>query len=81
MTILLQIRDVDKRVRDELKARAALEGKSLNAYLKSLLEDAVASPRRSEVLERILARSESSATSSVDDIRRDRDARAAGLHG
>ena len=38
MTVLVQIRDVDPDVRDELKARASKVGMSLNAYLKDVLQ-------------------------------------------
>ncbi|MBA2696344.1 MAG: FitA-like ribbon-helix-helix domain-containing protein [Ornithinimicrobium sp.] len=77
MGVLLQVRDVDEAVRDELKSRAATEGKSLNAYLQTLLIEAVATPTRSQVIDRILARSETSALSSVEIVRDDRDARSA----
>lgn len=77
MGVLVQVRDVDQAVRDELKSRAATEGKSLNAYLLTLLADAVATPTRSQVIDRILTRSENSALSSVDLVRDDRDERSA----
>lgn len=64
-------------MRDELKSRAAIEGTSLNAYLKALLEQAADSPRRSDVFERIRARSERSGTPSAEVIRGERDARGA----
>lgn len=77
MGVLLQVRDVDERVRDELKSRAAAEGKSLNAYLQALLSEAVATPTRSQVIDRILARAETSAVSSAEVVREDRDRRSA----
>lgn len=44
--VLIQIRDIDEQVRDELKARAARGGVSFNAYLTSLLEHAAKQTRR-----------------------------------
>lgn len=73
MGVLVQIRDVDAQVRDRLKAVAAAEGLSLNAYLVQLLRREAATPTRQEVLARIGARSERSDISSVDLIRAGRD--------
>lgn len=72
---LVQIRGVDTRTRDELAARAARQGMSLTAYLRELLEREAATPDLTEVFARVEARSESSAVSSVDIIRADRDRR------
>lgn len=72
---LVQIRGVDVRTRDELAARAARRGMSLTAYLRELLEREAATPDLTEVFARVDARSESSAVSSVDLIRADRDRR------
>jgi plasmid stability protein len=38
MSIQITIRDVPERVRDELAARAALQGKSMQEYLRAELE-------------------------------------------
>ncbi len=69
----MQVRDVEKEVRDRLKAAAAAEGLSLNAYLVRLLSREASTPTRREVLARIAARSERSDISSVDLIRAGRE--------
>ena len=73
VSTLLQVRGVDARVRDELATRAARRGLSLTAYVRTLLEQEVSTPDIADVFARVDARSESSASSSVDLIRRDRD--------
>ena len=50
------IRDVPEGVRDELAARAAREGQSLQEYLRSLLMYAADKPTVGEVLSRARAR-------------------------
>ena len=69
MGVLVQVRDVDAQVRDRLKASAAAEGLSLNAYLVRLLNREASTPTRQEVLARIAERSERSDISSVELIR------------
>lgn len=44
MTIQITIRDVAETVRDELAARAALQGKSMQEYLRAELERLAARP-------------------------------------
>jgi plasmid stability protein len=44
MTVQITIRDVPKHVRDELAARAALQGKSLQEFLRAELERLAARP-------------------------------------
>ncbi len=44
MTVQINIRDVPIRVRDELAARAALQGKSMQEYLRAELERLAARP-------------------------------------
>jgi hypothetical protein len=44
MTIQITIRDVSEKVRDELAARAALQGKSMQEYLRAELERLAARP-------------------------------------
>ncbi len=73
MGVLVQIREVDEEVRDRLKASAAAEGLSLNAYLVRLLSREASTPTHQEVLARIATRSERSDISSVDLIRAGRD--------
>lgn len=74
--MLVQIRDVDETVRDQLKARAAAEGVSLNAYLSALLTEAAGRPTREEVFQRIRLRSERSDVGSASIVRQQRDERA-----
>ena len=75
MPVLVQIRDVDAAVRDELKARASRDGVSLNSYLRDLLTQAATTPRREDVVARILARSERSRVSAAEILRAERDDR------
>jgi plasmid stability protein len=44
MTVQLTIRDVPEKVRDELAARAALQGKSMQEFLRAELERLAARP-------------------------------------
>jgi hypothetical protein len=44
MTVQITIRDVPEKVRDELAARAALQGKSMQEYLQAELRRLVARP-------------------------------------
>lgn len=44
MTVQITIRDVPDEVRDELAARAALQGKSMQEFLRSELERLAARP-------------------------------------
>ncbi|MGC5617512.1 FitA-like ribbon-helix-helix domain-containing protein [Georgenia sp. Z1491] len=74
-SILIQVRGVDPRARDELAARAARSGQSLSAYLRDLIEREAATPELADVLARVDARSESSTVSTVDLVRDDRDRR------
>jgi len=73
---LIQIRGVDDATREELKARAVREGLSLNAFLRRLLERAVETPSRDEVLARIAGRPDKSARSSTQIVRALRDERS-----
>lgn len=50
------IRDVPDRVRDELAARAARSGQSLQEYLKAILVHSASRPTLDEVLARARAR-------------------------
>lgn len=76
MGSLLQIRDVPDDARRALKARAAQQGESLNAYLLKLISREVARPTVREVLERAVKRAEQGSSSSVEALqqsRRERD--------
>ena len=79
MSSLLQIRDVAGETRCALKARAAAQVKSLNAYLLELLDREVARPTVGEVLERAARRAERADVSAADIISSAREERDAQL--
>ena len=56
MAIQITIRDVSEKVRDELAARAALQGKSMQEYLRSELERMAARPTVGTWLEQVRRR-------------------------
>jgi plasmid stability protein len=68
MSSLLQIRNVPDAARRELKARAAMQGQSLNAYLLDLINREVARPTVAEVLQRAAQRAERATASAADVI-------------
>jgi len=60
MTIQITIRDVPAKVRDELAARAALQGQSMQEYLRAELERLAARPTVHAWLEQVRKRKRSS---------------------
>lgn len=58
VSVSVTIRDVPDEVRDELAARAARAGKSLQEYLRSMLVESVARPPVGDVLARARLRVE-----------------------
>jgi len=62
MTVAITIRDVPDDVRNELAARAARSGRSLQEYLQALLAASVAHPAVDDVIAR--ARTRVAATGS-----------------
>jgi antitoxin FitA len=74
---LVQIRNVPDAAHRALKARAAEEGASLNAYLLELIGREVERPTVAEVLARAASRTARLQGSSVDAIRAGRDERDA----
>jgi plasmid stability protein len=56
MSVAITIRDVPDDVRDELAARAARAGKSLQEHVRGMLIDAVARPPVADVIARARAR-------------------------
>lgn len=56
MSVAVTIRDVPDEVRDELAARAARAGKSLQEYLRGMLVDSVARPPVADVIARARTR-------------------------
>ncbi len=73
--VAITIRNVPQRVRDELAARAALSGRSLQEYLVAELEDLSARRTLAEVIAAARARVDTSGqTVSAGDILAARDA-------
>jgi antitoxin FitA len=56
MTVAITVRDVPDEVRDELAARAARAGQSLQEYLRTMLVAATARPAVADVIARARAR-------------------------
>lgn len=75
MGVQITVRDVSRKARDELAARAALQGKSMQEYLRGELEHLAAKPSVERVLERIRERKATTATRvSAEEILAHRDA-------
>lgn len=58
MSVVITVRDVPDAVRDELAARAARAGKSLQEYLRALFVETVAHPTVDDVIARARTRVE-----------------------
>jgi plasmid stability protein len=56
MSVAITVREVPDEVRDELAARAARAGKSLQEYLREMLVDAASRPPVGDVIARARAR-------------------------
>jgi len=56
VSVAITIRDVPDAVRDELAARAARAGKSLQEYVRAMLVDAASRPPVADVIARARAR-------------------------
>jgi antitoxin FitA len=56
MSVAITVRDVPDEVRDELAARAARAGKSLQEYVRAMLIDSAARPPVDDVIARARAR-------------------------
>lgn len=56
MTVAITVRDVPDAVRDELAARAARAGKSMQEYLRMLLVEQTRQPTMDDVIARARAR-------------------------
>jgi plasmid stability protein len=75
MAIQITIRDVPERVRDELASRAALQGKSMQEYLRAELERMASRPSLESWLQQVRKRKRASDTKlSAAEIVRQRDA-------
>lgn len=62
MAVQITIRDVPEKVRDELAARAALQGKSMQEYLRAELERLAARPTVEAWLEQVRRRKRATQT-------------------
>jgi plasmid stability protein len=62
MPIQINIRDVPEKVRDELAARAALQGKSMQEYLRAELERLASRPSIDAWAEQVRKRKRASQT-------------------
>jgi plasmid stability protein len=62
MAIQITIRDVPEKVRDELAARAAAQGKSMQEYLRAELERMAARPAVGAWLEQVRRRKRATKT-------------------
>ena len=56
MSVVITVRDVPDAVRDELAARAARAGRSLQEYLRGMFLDATARPAVDDIIARARAR-------------------------
>jgi antitoxin FitA len=75
MSIQITIRDVPEKVRDELAARAALQGKSMQEFLHAELRRIAARPSIDAWLQQVRRRKRLSQSQvSVEQILKDRDA-------
>ncbi|HEY5787117.1 MAG TPA: hypothetical protein VIT65_20315 [Microlunatus sp.] len=74
MTVNVTIRDVPSDVRDELAARAARSGRSLQEYLKGQLMDLAHRPLAADVLVEIRHRARTYPPASMDAVLEDLDA-------
>lgn len=74
---MIQIRGVSDQAHRRLKARAALEGKSLSEYLRLEIEQLAAMPTLDEMLERVAEREPVGGDSAAEVIRVEREARDA----
>lgn len=74
MTVSITIRAVPNHVRDELAARAARSGRSLQEYLVSELGEIAARPNLDDALREVRLRAMGFPPTSLDEILTDRDA-------
>jgi hypothetical protein len=75
MSVQITIRDVSEKVRDELAARAALQGKSMQEFLRAELERLAARPSIDSWIEQVRRRKQASQTRiSSNQILKNRDA-------
>jgi hypothetical protein len=75
MSVQITIRDVSEKVRDELAARAALQGKSMQEFLHAELRRMVARPSIDAWLQQVRKRKRATHSQvSIEEILNDRNA-------
>jgi antitoxin FitA len=75
MTVQITIRDVPEKVRDELAARAASQGRSMQEFLRVALERMAARPTADTWLQQVRRRKRATQTRvAADQILKNRDA-------
>lgn len=75
MSIQITIRDVPERVRDELAARAASQGRSMQEFLRAALESLAARPTAEAWLRQVRRRKRTTQTRiASEQILKNRDA-------
>ena len=75
MTVQITIRNVPERVRDELAARAASQGRSMQEFLRASLEHLVARPTADAWLHQVRGRKRATQTRlTAGQILKNRDA-------
>jgi antitoxin FitA len=78
MSVAITVREVPDAVRDELAARAARSGRSMQEYLRALLVEQASKPSREDLIARVrerVGRSGSRATTQSILTARDADRR------
>jgi plasmid stability protein len=76
MGVLVQVRDLPEEAHRTLKARAAMEGRTLSDYLRERLVELAERPTPEEFWRRVAARPTAELDESpAETIRRERDAR------
>ena len=75
---LVQVRGLSDEAHRRLKARAAMEGRSLSEYLRLELEQLAAVPTVDEMLDRVAAREPVPGEPAAESIRAERARRGAG---
>lgn len=75
MAVNITIRDVPEKVRDELAARAAMQGRSMQEFLRASLERLAARPTADAWLQQVRRRKRASRTKvTAAEILKSRDA-------
>ena len=71
MNTMIQVRNLPQALQRRLKARAAMEGVSMSAYVRRLIERALERPSRQEVLDALRALPEVEPDRTAADVLRE----------